>query len=235
MPSNSAASVAVIHTWPRPSSRANSAARRAGSRWAATSSSSRIGGAAAPVGDQLGMGEDEAEQQRLLLAGRGARGGLVLGAMRRRRDPAGAGPTVARPAAASRPRLARSSRRGRRSFQPSSASAARGNRRPALRPARPSSAATVRGAGVAERRAMLGHLRFERGQPVGVGTVAARRAACCGRASPLRSARRGGRGRARARAPAGRGSGGGRRRCPVNSRSIAGVSHRTASHSRQAN
>ena len=44
MPSNSAASVAVIHTWPRPSSRANSAARRLGSRCAATSSRSRIGG-----------------------------------------------------------------------------------------------------------------------------------------------------------------------------------------------
>ena len=45
MPSNRAASVAVIQTWPRPSRRLNRAVRRIGSRCAATSSSSRIGGA----------------------------------------------------------------------------------------------------------------------------------------------------------------------------------------------
>ena len=80
IPSNSDASVAVIHTWPRPSSRANRAARR----WDRDARRPRraAGSAARPaVGDQLGMGEDEPEQQRLLLAGRGARRRHLLGAM----------------------------------------------------------------------------------------------------------------------------------------------------------
>ena len=74
MPSNSAASVAVIHTWPRPSSRANSAARRFGIEVRGDLVEQQDRRLAAALGDQLGMGEDQAEQQRLLLAGRGARG-----------------------------------------------------------------------------------------------------------------------------------------------------------------
>ena len=35
--------------------------------------------APAALGDEIGMGEDQADQQRLLLAGRAERGGLVLG------------------------------------------------------------------------------------------------------------------------------------------------------------
>ena len=71
MPSNSAASVAVIHTWPRPSSRANSAARRLRIEMRGDLVEEQDRRLAAALGDQLGVGENEAEQQRLLLAGRG--------------------------------------------------------------------------------------------------------------------------------------------------------------------
>ena len=81
MPSNSAASVAVIHTWPRPSRRANSAARRFGIEVGGDLVEQQERRLAAALGDEVGMGEDEAEQQRLLLAGRGLRGGHVLGAV----------------------------------------------------------------------------------------------------------------------------------------------------------
>ena len=69
-PSNSAASVAVIHTWPRPSRRPNKAARRFGIEMRRNLVEQQDRRLATPLGDQLGMGEDEPEQQRLLLAGR---------------------------------------------------------------------------------------------------------------------------------------------------------------------
>jgi hypothetical protein len=56
-PSNKAASFPVIQTWPPAAiSRSNRAARRRGSRWAA---------AGAP-GDEIGVSEDDREQERLL-------------------------------------------------------------------------------------------------------------------------------------------------------------------------
>ena len=62
---------------------------------------------AAHVGDEPRVGEHEADQQRLLFARRGLRGGRVLGAVKRSRS-ATCGPISVRPAAASRPRLSRS-------------------------------------------------------------------------------------------------------------------------------
>ena len=169
---------------------------------------------AAALGDQLGMGEDEAEQQRLLLAGRGLR--APASALARwvtarswRCGPVGraAGGGVAARGWREAPR------RDRRRPSPR----ARWRRGRIRRRARSPSRSLERGDGprarLGDRRAMLGHLRFERGQPGRRRRPRPRRAACCARASPLRSARHDGRGPAPARAPAGRGSAGGRPRC----------------------
>ena len=72
--SNRAASVPVIQAWaPSPSISSNRAARRPRSRWAAISSSNSSGGRAALDGLQPGGGQDQRDQQRLLLAGRAGR------------------------------------------------------------------------------------------------------------------------------------------------------------------
>ena len=117
--------------------------------------------AAGALGDEIGMGEDEADQQRLLLAGRGQSGGLALaemgdgeiGAVRPRQRAAGGG--VAR---AARPR-------GRPPAPPSSASAARANGPSGAAASRSPSAADRGGARFGDRGAMLGHPGFERRQP----------------------------------------------------------------------
>ncbi len=77
---NKAASVPVIQHWVRRlSSAENSAARRLGSRCAATSSSSRNGVMPAHLPHQPRMGQHQPDQQRLLLPGRaqGGRHGLL--------------------------------------------------------------------------------------------------------------------------------------------------------------
>ncbi len=140
---------------------------------------------AAPLGDQFGVGEDQAEQQRLLLAGRGLRGRHLLGAVEDRQvlavralgGPAGRG--VARAIGAER----RSEVAGLPAFQRDRGAGEFVVGRIA---SRSSSAPTVR---VARRRRSP-----RRARPSPAPATAARprpsarrRAACCGRASPLRS------------------------------------------------
>ena len=100
------------------------------------------------------------------------------------------GPTVARPAAASRAAVgAQAARQGRPASQPSSAMRGAGE----LVFGRVASALVRarRRCARARRRSpspCSAICRFERRQPGRVGARSARRAACCGRASPLRSA-----------------------------------------------
>ena len=122
------------------------------------------------------------------------------------------GPSVARPAAASRARLALSAAARSPPSQPSSAIAARANSSSGASPSRSLERRDGPRARLGDRRAMLGHRQLER-RPARRRPSARRRAACCARASPLRSARSGARGPAPARAPGGRGSAAGRPRC----------------------
>ena len=70
------------NTWPpRRASASNSAARRRGSKCAAISSRSAIGAMPDMSRDEARVGEREPDDQRLLLAGRGAAGRRVLGPM----------------------------------------------------------------------------------------------------------------------------------------------------------
>ena len=62
----------------RPPSRSNKAARRSGIEMGGDLVEEEDRAAAGALGDEIGMGEDQADQQRLLLAGRAERGGLVL-------------------------------------------------------------------------------------------------------------------------------------------------------------
>ena len=72
IPANRPASVPVIQTWPpAPPSRSNKAARRSGIEMGGDLVEEQDRAAAGALGDEIGMGEDEADQQRLLLAGRG--------------------------------------------------------------------------------------------------------------------------------------------------------------------
>ena len=141
------------------------------------------------------------------------------------------GPSVARPAAASRPRLARK-RSGEVACRPSRRARCRraGNRRRAWPASASASAATVR-ARAAASAAPCSAIRASSAASQRDRRRRARRAICCARASPLRSARAWwawpgssastSRSRKRRRSPA----------LSVNSRSIAGVSHSTDSHS----
>ena len=190
---------------------------------------------AAAAGDELGMGKDEAEQQRLLFAGRAE--ARRVAALRRWVTARSwrCGPAVARPAAASRPRLARSAG-GEIAAVPAIERQSRraGNRRRGSRGHVSPSAATVRARASAKCRAMIGHSGFECGKPVPGRRPRARQATCCARASPLRSATAWwawpgssasiSRSRKRRRSPA----------LSANRRSIAGVSHSTDSHSDSA-
>ena len=121
--------------------------------------------AAGALGDEIGMGEDEADQQRLLLAGRAERRRLALaemgddeiGAVRAGEGAAGRGVAgAAGGEARGQVRLvaASSSERPARANGPSGAAASRS-----------ASAATVARARRGDRRAMLGHPRLERGEP----------------------------------------------------------------------
>ena len=87
---------------------ANSAARRPESRCAAISSSSRIGTLPDISPREPRMRQHDADQQRLLLAGRAEFGRHRLGAVADERGRSGAGPSSVRPAARSRSRPAAS-------------------------------------------------------------------------------------------------------------------------------
>ena len=184
MPSNRLGSVAVIHTWPRPSRRAKRAARRLGSRWAATSSSSSEWRLAAALRDQLGMGHDEAEEQRLLLAGRGIGGGHGLGAMSHGEVLAVRAP-VARPAARRGCGWPRARRRDRCPPSPRARSRRGGTRHPARCQALVERCHRM----LPARRRSPRHARPSpvRATPATPGPGARRRGACCARASPHRS------------------------------------------------
>ena len=110
MPSNRLASVAVIHTWPRPSSRSNSASRRLGSRWAATSSSNSKGGSPRRSATISAWARTRPSSSAFCSPVEDCAAGISLPRCMTARSWR-CGPSVARPAAASRPRLA--AKRGR--------------------------------------------------------------------------------------------------------------------------
>ncbi len=193
MPSNKADSVAVIHTWPRPSSRANSAARRLGSRWAATSSSSRIGGSPRRSATSSAWARTRPSRSAFCSPVELRAAGMSLTrwvTARSWRWGPSERPTRSRVARAVG---ARARARDRRRPSPR----AQGRRGRIRRPER------LPGARRARRRCARGlrpaarHARpfAARARPASRHRDRPRRAACCGPASPLRSARCGGRGR----------------------------------------
>ena len=191
-------------------SRSNSAARRIGSRWAATSSSSRTGGAPArrrPARHGPARGRSAAPSARRSSSARPASPWPRWVTARSAR----CGPTSARPAAASAAARAQRGAQGRPARSPSSARPARGERRrraypPAARPAPPPSRP--------RRRPPPRHARpsgLQRVEPGRIGRALGEQFV----ARPHRRfVARGVAGMAglAAPAPAGRGSGGGRRR-----------------------
>ena len=178
------------------------------------------------LGHRPGVGEDQADQQRLLLAGRAERAPAPPWRRRSARGRRGAArPASARPrgrapgpraSAAAQPRRRRAAPRPR-------ARARRAGRRPARRPPR-AAPAPPPGSRPAGRRGRPSAPRAPRTSP---GRAPRRGSAGCARAARGRSRPPPRRGRGSGSAPAGRGSAAARPAPSSHSRSIAGVSQST--------